>query len=277
MKRFTNLLSCLFAFGFAFTLASCGSDDSKTITIIASPTPHAEVLENAVAPLVKEAGYTLDLEVADDYVTPNKSVDDGSAFANYFQHVPYLNEFNEENGTDVVPVFGVHYEPFGIYAGKTKSLDSIPDGAQIGVPNDATNEARALLLLQDNGVLTLKDGVGINATKADIESNPHNVQIEELEAAAIADQLESLDFGVINGNYALENNLGDALVYESTSSDAATVYNNVVAIKSGNEDDPRVQVLEDAFQDDSVKQYFSDNYGNAVVYKYIPKDELYQG
>lgn len=183
MKKFLAiLLTGAFVVG---ALSGCGSKsggDDKVIKVAASATPHAEILEQA-KPILAEQGYDLQVTVFDDYVQPNEVVESGDFDANYFQHIPYLDSFNAEKGTHLVNAGGIHYEPFGIYPGTKKSLDDIADGDSIAVPNDTTNEARALMLLQDNGIITLKDGAGLEATVNDIEENPHNIKIVELEAA----------------------------------------------------------------------------------------------
>lgn len=187
-------------------LAGCGkstSADDKVIKVAASATPHAEILEQA-KPLLEAKGYDLQVTVFDDYVQPNEVVESGDFNANYFQHIPYLESFNEEKGTHLVNAGGIHYEPFGIYPGTKASLDELADGDSIAVPNDTTNEARALLLLQDNGIITLKEGAGLTATKNDIVENPYNVDIVELEAAQVPRVKDEVAFMVLNGNYALE-------------------------------------------------------------------------
>lgn len=273
---FKKLIAAFVLTASAISLASC-SPDNKTITIVASPSPHAQVLNDAIKPLIEKQGYKLEINEVTDYVTPNKLVDDGSAFANYFQHEPYLLQFNQDNNTHEVGLFGVHYEPFGIFAGKSKTIEAVPEKGSIGVPNDPTNEARALNLLQAQGLITLKEGVGLKATKADITSNPKNLEIQELAAEALAKSLDSLDLAVINGNYALQNNLGEAIAYEDASSQAAIQYVNVVAVKEGNENDPRAKALETAFQDPSVKTYFETKFKGGAIYNFLPKDQLYKG
>jgi len=248
-------------------LASCGGKkEATTIKVGATPAPHAEVLEVAKEILAKE-NITLEIVEFTDYVQPNTSVEDGSIDANYFQHITYLNDFNTANGTHLVSVADVHYEPFGLYAGKTASLDALPDGAQVGVPNDATNEARALLLLEQEGLISLKEGAGINATKLDIVDNPKNLDIVELEAAQLPLRLADLDVAVINGNYAIDAGLKmtDALAIESAEGEAATAYVNVLAVKEGNENSEAIQALVKALQSDEVKQYMEDTYAGAVV------------
>lgn len=249
-------------------LAGCGGKktDDKTVTVGASPTPHAAVLEVAKEVLA-EQGYTLEIKQFNDYIVPNQAVEDGSIDANYFQHITYMNNFNEENGTHLVSVAEVHYEPFGLYAGKTASLDALPDGAQIAVPNDATNEARALLLLEQEGLITLNKDAGINATILDIVENPKNLEIVELEAAQIPSRLADVDLAVINGNYAIGAGLkvSDALAIEAADGAAAEAYVNVLAVKEGHENDEAIQALVKALKSDEVKQFMEETYQGAVV------------
>lgn len=257
-------------------LAGCGSSkgdskkdsaENKTIKVAASATPHAEILEYAKTAL-KEKGYDLEVTIFDDYVKPNEVVESGEFDANYFQHEPYLNSFNEEKGTHLVIAGKIHYEPFGIYPGTKKSLDDIADGDTIAVPNDTTNEARALLLLQDNGIIKLKDGAGINATVNDIEENPHNIEIVELEAAQVARVVDETSFVVLNGNYALQAGFSvskDALAYETSDSEAAKTYVNVIAVKEGDENNEAIKALVDVLKSDDVKKYINDTYDGAVL------------
>ncbi len=261
-------------------LTACGSSDDskstegtssdaelKTITVAASATPHAEILEYAKTAL-KEKGYDLQVTIFDDYVKPNEVVESGEFDANYFQHVPYLESFNEEKGTHLVVAGKIHYEPFGIYPGTKKSLDDIADGDSIAVPNDTTNEARALLLLQDNGIIKLNDGAGINATVNDIAENPHNIKIVELEAAQVARVVDETAFVVLNGNYALAAGFSvgkDALAYEQNDSEAAKTYVNVIAVKEGNENSDAIKALVDVLKSDDVKNYIKDTYDGAVL------------
>lgn len=257
-------------------LAGCGSSkgdskkdsaENKTIKVAASATPHAEILEYAKTAL-KEKGYDLEVTIFDDYVKPNEVVESGEFDANYVQHEPYLNSFNEEKGTHLVIAGKIHYEPFGIYPGTKKSLDDIADGDTIAVPNDTTNEARALLLLQDNGIIKLKDGAGINATVNDIEENPHNIEIVELEAAQVARVVDETSFVVLNGNYALQAGFSvskDALAYETSDSEAAKTYVNVIAVKEGNENNEAIKALVDVLKSDDVKKYINDTYDGAVL------------
>ena len=245
------------------------ADTDTTIKVAASAVPHAEILE-AAKPLLAEQGYTLEIQIFDDYVQPNLVVESGDFDANYFQHIPYLESFNEEKGTHLVNAGGIHYEPFGLYPGTESSLDNI-DNATIAVPNDTTNEARALLLLQDNGYITMKDGVGLTATTKDIVENPHNITFVELEAAQVPRTLPEVSFGVLNGNYAMEAGLtvaDDALLYESADSEAAATYVNVIAVKEGNENLPKIKALVDTLKSDEIKQFINDNY-NAVSYTHL--------
>ena len=243
------------------------ADDDKTITVAASETPHSEILE-AAKPILEEEGYDLEVTVFDDYVQPNEVVESGDFDANYFQHIPYLEQFNEEKGTHLVNAGGIHYEPFGIYPGTKDSLDDLEDGDSIAVPNDTTNEARALLLLQDNGIITLKEGAGLNATVKDIAENPHNVEIVELEAAQVARVTGETAYVVLNGNYALEAGFSvgkDALAYEKSDSEAAKTYVNVIAVKEGNENSDKIKALVDVLKSDEIKDFINEKYDGAVI------------
>ena len=243
------------------------AEEDTTITVAASATPHAEILEQA-APLLEEKGYTLEVTVFDDYVQPNEVVESGDFDANYFQHIPYLDSFNEEKGTHLVNAGGIHYEPFGIYPGTKSSLDDIAEGDTIAVPNDTTNEARALLLLQDNGIITLKEGAGLTATVNDIEENPNNIEIVELEAAQVARVVEETAFVVLNGNYALEAGFSvakDALAYEKSDSEAAKTYVNVIAVYEGNEESDAIKALVEVLKSDEIKDFINERYDGAVI------------
>ena len=243
------------------------ADDDKTITGAASETPHSEILE-AAKPILEEEGYDLEVTVFDDYVQPNEVVESGDFDANYFQHIPYLNSFNEEKGTHLVNAGGIHYEPFGIYPGTKSSLDDIADGDTIAVPNDTTNEARALLLLQDNGIIKLKDGAGLEATVNDIEENPYNVEIVELAAEQVARVAEETSYIVLNGNYALQAGYSvskDALAYETSDSEAAKTYVNVIAVKEGNENSDKIKALVDVLKSDEIKDFINEKYDGAVI------------
>ena len=241
--------------------------EKGTIKVAASATPHAEILEEAKQILEKE-GWDLEVTVFDDYVQPNLVVESGDFDANYFQHIPYLDNFNEEQGTHLVNAGGIHYEPFGIYPGTKETLDDLEDGDTIAVPNDTTNEARALLLLQDNGVITLKDGAGLEATVKDIEENPKNIQIEELEAAQVSRVKDEVAFVVLNGNYALQAGYSvskDSIAHETSDSEAAKTYVNIIAVKEGNEDNEAVKALVDVLKSDEIKDYINETYDGAVV------------
>ena len=245
---------------------TAASGELQMLTVGASPAPHAEILE-AARSVLNEKGYDLDIVEYTDYVQPNLALDAGDLDANYFQHLPYLEQFCQERGTKLVSAAAIHYEPFGIYAGNAESLDAVPDGGRVAVPNDATNEARALLLLEANGLITLDEEAGINATKNDIVENPKNLEIFELEAAQIPRSLTDVDIAVINGNYAIDAGLSiaDALAVEDSESIGATTYANVVAVQEGHESDPGITALVEALQSDEVKQYMEDTYQGAVV------------
>ena len=258
-----------------FGLAGCGNsgsngaaskEDDKTITVAASPTPHAEILNKAVKPLVEKDGYKLEVKEFTDYVQPNTATEDGEVDANYFQHKPYLDNFNKEKGTHLVSVEGIHFEPFGLYPGKTKDLQNLQDGATVAVPNDATNEARALLLLQDAGLIKLKNPKDINATPKDVTSNPKNLKFKELEAAVVPTVIKDVDIAALNGNYAIQADLkvADALAIESAEGTAGTAYVNVLAVKEGRESDPAIQALAKALCSDEVKAFIDETYAGAV-------------
>lgn len=253
----------------ASSLTGCGKSkkDDKTIKIAASATPHAEILEKA-KPLLEKKGYKLEIKVFDDYVQPNQVVESGEFDANYFQHIPYLESFNKEKGTHLVNAGGIHYEPFGIYSGKKKSLDEIAKGDSIAVPNDTTNEARALQLLQDNGIIKLKDGVGLEATVNDIVDNPYDVKIVELEAAQVARVVDETAFVVLNGNYALQAGFSvgkDSIASEKADSEAAQTYVNIIAVKEGNENKDSIKALVEVLKSDEIKEYINETYDGAVV------------
>lgn len=248
-------------------LSGCGKKDEKTIVVGASSTPHAEILEQTRA-LLKEKGYTLEIKEFNDYVLPNPALEDGELDANYFQHLPYLEDFNEKNGTDLVSVAAIHYEPFGLYPGKTTSLEALADGATIAVPNDTSNEARALLLLEAEGLITLREDVGINATVKDIVENPKNLVITELESAQIARALPDVDLAVINGNFALQAGLtvsSDALATEKNDSLAAETFENIVVVKKENENSDKTKALIEALKSDKVKAFIEEKYQGSVV------------
>ena len=247
--------------------ASENTEQKGVITVAASPTPHAQILEQA-KPILAEQGWDLQVTEFEDYVQPNLVVESGEFDANYVEHVPYLDSFNEEQGTHLVNVGGIHYEPFGIYPGTESDLAAISDGATIAVPNDTTNEARALLLLQDNGLITLKDGAGLTATVNDIAENPHNLNIQELEAAQVSRVKDEVAFVVLNGNYALEAGLSvakDAVAYEKSDSEAAKTYVNVIVVKEGNEENEGIKALVDVLKSDDIVNYINDTFDGAVI------------
>ncbi len=266
MKKTISLILAVLLLTVA--LCGCGQKaESNKIRVAATAVPHAEILEVAKEVLAKE-GYELEIVVYTDYVQPNLVVDKGELDANYFQHTPYMNQFNAENGTKIVSAGLIHYEPFGIFAGKTSSIDALPDGAQISIPNDATNGARALLLLQQEGILKLKDGAGIEATVYYIVENPKNVQIVEMEAAQLTISLQDVDLSVINGNYALAAGLNpatDAVALEDASGTAAQTFANLVGVKEGNENSPAIKALVAALQSEQVKSFINEKYQGSVV------------
>ena len=236
------------------------------ILVGASPAPHAEIL-GAAKDVLAAKGYELEIVEYTDYVLPNNALDSGDLDANYFQHKPYLDSFNEQNGTKLVSAGAIHYEPFGIYAGKTTSLEELPDKGTVLVPNDVSNEARALLLLEAQGLIKLKEGVGLDATKNDIVENPKNLDIVELEAAQLPRSLADGDIAVINGNYAIEAGLkvSDALAVEDSQSLAATTYGNVVAVREGDENSDAIKALVEALTSPEVKTFMEETYEGAVV------------
>ena len=273
--KFKKVLSVLVALGLVTVMAagcsssgggSASGSDDKTIVVGASPTPHAEILK-AAENVLKEKGYTLKITEFQDYVQPNMALENKELDANYFQHKPYLDEFNEKNGTKVVSAGAVHYEPLGLYAGKTKSLAELSDGATIAVPNDTTNEARALLLLEANGLIKLNPDAGLSATPKDITENPKNLNVQELEAAQLGRSLQDVDMAVINGNYALQADLKvtDALAKEEKDSEAAQTYANVVAVREGDENSDKTKALMEALKSDDVKKFIEDTYQGSVV------------
>ena len=263
-----KIIAIVLTLTLVLTLAACGGKaDDKTITIAASPTPHAEILKVAADVLAKD-GWTLKITEYPDYVVPNNVVEDGEMDANYFQHVPYLETFNAENGTHLVSVAMVHYEPFGIYAGTKSAVADLADGDVIAIPNDGSNRARALLLLEQEGISKLKDGVGMEATVLDIAEKSVNVDVKEMEAAQIAGVRDSVALAVINGNYALLAGLNagtDALAVEDAESISATTYANILVVKEGNENTEKTQALIKAVLSEEVKNYINETYSGAVV------------
>ena len=265
MKKFVALVLALSLV--VCIAAGCSKKDDKTIRVGASVTPHAEILEVAKE-LLAEEGYTLEITEFNDFVLPNTSVEDEELDANYFQHRNYLADFNEENGTHLVEVVPVHYEPFGLYAGKTAAVADLAEGATIAVPNDGTNEARALMLLEAQGLIKLNEEAGFTATKLDIVENPLNLDIQELDAAQLVRALEDVDMAVINGNYAIQGGLNagkDALAVEDKDSEAIQTYANVLVVKEGNEKDEGILALAKALQSEEVKAFIEENYEGAVI------------
>ena len=251
----------------ALSLAACGGagSDDKTITVAASPTPHAEILK-AVADVLNEEGWTLKIVEYADYVVPNNVVEDGEMDANYFQHQPYLDTFNAENGTHLVSVLAIHCEPFGIYPGTKAAIADLSEGDKIAIPNDGSNRARALLLLEAQGLITMTEGVGMQATVLDIIDNPLNLEIVEMEAAQIANVRDSVALALINGNYAMQAGLfvgTDAIAAEDA--EIAKNYENILVVKEGNENNAKIQALVAAFKSDAVKNYINETYPGSVV------------
>lgn len=271
-----KFLSLALSLALSLSLAACGSKQEEApaetpaettepvvLNVAASATPHAEILEQVVDVLAQQ-GIDLQIHEYGDYVVPNTAVEEGEEDANYFQHIPYLESFNEKEGTHLVSAGGIHIEPMGVYAGKTASLEELPDGAEIAIPNDPTNEGRALLLLEAQGLIKLADGAGLEATPNDIAENPKGLTFKELEAAMIPNAVEEVDLSVINVNYALEAGFDpttDALAIE----DADSPYVNIVAVKEGNENDPAILALVEALQSDAVRDFINETYGGAVV------------
>ena len=248
------------------TEAAAASGETVKIKIGATPSPHAEILE-AAKDALKKKGVEIEIVTYNDYVQPNIATDEGQIDANYFQHQPYLDDFNKENNTHVVSVGKIHYEPFGIYAGKSKDLKNIQDGAKIAVPNDTTNEARALLLLEANGIIKLKDGAGLTATKQDIVENPHNVEIYEVEAAQIPRSLDSVDFACMNGNFAIQANYrpSEALAAEKSDSEAAQTYANIIAVAEKNKDAAWAKTLVEVLTSKEIQDFINKKYEGGVV------------
>lgn len=265
MKKALKKLLLGLALVASFALVGCGSsnDGDSVLKVGASPEPHSKILA-LVEDDLKEQGIDLEIIELDDYVTPNLSLEDGELDANFIQHVPYLESFNEENGTDLVPLGSVHIEPMGVFSEKIKSIDDLEDGAEVTIPNDATNGARALLLLETNGLIKLDEKAGFNATEKDIVENPKNLKFQALEAATLPRTLDEVDISVINGNYALSADLNvteDALLVEENSSP----YGNIIAVKNGDQDREDLKALINALQSDTVRKYIEDTFEGAVV------------
>ncbi|MED7950844.1 MetQ/NlpA family ABC transporter substrate-binding protein [Streptomyces sp. BE20] len=272
MRNALKFTSVLATAGIALSLAACGSngdsassDPNAALTVVASPTPHGQILKYVKDNLAEKAGLKLTIKEVTDYVTPNTAVQDGSADANYFQHVPYLEDFNKKHNTQIVSVETVHLEPLGVYSKKVKTIGDLKDGATVGLPNDATNEGRALKLLADNNLITLKAGVGTAATPADVTANPKNLKWKELEAAQLPRSIDDLDAAVINGNYALDAGLKpatDSLLLEKAEGNP---YANILAVKQGKENDPRVKKLAELLHSAEVKKYIDDTFKGSVI------------
>ena len=246
---------------------AAGSADDSVITVAASPAPHAQILTDFAAPRLAEQGIELKVKEYTDYIQPNKDTASGAVDANYFQHITYLENSNAENGTDLVSAGLIHYEPFAVYAGTSSDLNAIADGATIAIPNDPTNEGRALLLLQDLGLISLSDPDNLEATPKDIKDNPHNIKFQELEAAALPRALSSVDFAVINGNYAIEAgyHVSDALAHESSDSLAVEKYANIICVAKGSEDKKAVRALVEVLTSEDFKSYLEEHYGEDVL------------
>ena len=269
-KFVVSFLACSIALSLAVGLTGCGAQKQGPvkegyIVVGASPSPHAQILE-AVSEQLAQKGYQLEIKEFTDYIMPNTALEDGELDANFFQHQPYLTDFNEKNGTKLVSAAAIHFEPLGIYGGKTVDLADLPEGAQIAVPNDTTNEARALWLLQAQGIIEVDEQAGLEATKQDITSNPKNVEIVEMEAAQLPRALADVDFAVINGNYAVAAEIADqVLVTEDKDSEAAKQYANIVAVREGDENREDIKALVEALQSDEVKAYIEETFGSTVI------------
>lgn len=269
-KFVVSFLACSIALSLAVGLTGCGAQKQGpvkegSIVVGASPSPHAQILE-AVSEQLAQKGYQLEIKEFTDYIMPNTALEDGELDANFFQHQPYLTDFNEKNGTKLVSAAAIHFEPLGIYGGKTADLADLPEGAQIAVPNDTTNEARALWLLQAQGIIEVDEQAGLEATKQDITSNPKHVEIVEMEAAQLPRALADVDFAVINGNYAVAAEIADqVLVTEDKDSEAAKQYANIVAVREGDENREDIKALVEALQSDEVKAYIEETFGSTVI------------
>ncbi|MGL4736557.1 MAG: MetQ/NlpA family ABC transporter substrate-binding protein [Cellulosilyticaceae bacterium] len=275
MKKFIKSLAITLVGATLLTsLVGCGSSDQTaqstnsnqtTLKIGASAVPHAEILEFA-KPLLAEKGIDLKIQVFTDYILPNTALDSGELDANFFQHGPYLDDFNAKNGTKIVSAGAIHFEPLGLYPGKTASITDLKEGASIAIPSDVTNEARALALLEAEGLITLNEGAGLSATPKDIAENPHNIKFVELEAAQVPRALPDVDFGVANGNYALEADIAETvLASESKDSEGAQTFANIIAVQEGKENDPTIKVLLEVLQSDAVRTFINDTYKGLVV------------
>lgn len=266
-----KLLIVLLVLSLCIVAVGCGGggeanseEETTKILVGASPTPHAKILD-FIKPILAEQGIELQIQEFTDYVQPNLALFDSKLDANYFQHLPYLEQFNVDNNMDLTYTVSVHFEPMGVFSKSITSLDQIEEGAKIGVPSDPTNEARALLLLQDQGLLTLKEGVELKATKIDVVDNPKNIEIIEMEAAQLAISLPDMTAAVINGNYALDAGLAisDAIVSEGKDSIAAQTFGNILAIRTGDEDRPEIKALSEALNSDKVRAFIEEEYAES--------------
>ncbi|MDD3428910.1 MAG: MetQ/NlpA family ABC transporter substrate-binding protein [Oscillospiraceae bacterium] len=251
----------------ASSTASAASDvQTITLKVGASPAPHAEILE-VVKPILAKQNINLEVIEFSDYVLPNTALSDGDLDANYFQHQPYLTQFNTENGTDIISAGSIHFEPLGIYPGKSASLDDITDGTTIAIPNDATNGARALLLLQDLGVITLLGDKGLESTVLDIDkASGKNVKITEVAAEQVANTLADVDFAIINGNFAIGAGVNDTvLASEDPQGEVAKNRANIVAVRNGDETRPEILALIAALQSEEVRTFINEKYNGSVV------------
>lgn len=256
-----------------FALSGCGSSKSangndKTITVAATPTPHAEILNNVVKPILKKEGYKLVVKEFTDYVQPNAATEEGEVDANYYQHLPYLDNYNKEKGSHLISIAGIHFEPFGLYPGKTKTIKDLANGATIAVPNDPSNEARALLLLQDAGLLKLKNPKDVKSTVNDITSNPKNLKFKELDPSAVPTAIKDVDLAAMNGNYAIQagfNPTKDPLTSEKVGGIAAKTYENIIVVKKGSQKLAKIKALIKALKTSAVRDYITKNYKGAVL------------
>ncbi len=281
MKKFEKIVKSLNKFGASClalalltsiaTLGKISADEKKLIRIGVSPSPHAEIIEQIKGEL-EEKGIKIEVQEFTDYNTPNLALAEGDIDANYFQHIPFFDDFKEKENLDLEILCGVHIEPMGIYSEKHKSLDELEDGAEIFIPEDTVNGARALALLQANGIITLKEDAGLEATERDIVDNPKNIKITALEAATLAQTYGDADFAVINGNYAIQNGLNplkDSLALENEKSP----YTNIIAVRTGDAKKEEFQALKEALQSEKVKDFIEKKYEGAVVYAAYDPDK----
>ncbi|MEU9603844.1 MetQ/NlpA family ABC transporter substrate-binding protein [Streptomyces sp. NPDC048057] len=275
MRNTAKITTTVLAVGaLALGLTACGNDDAKTgadadpskpIVIAANSVPHAEILGFVKDNLAAKEDLKLEVKEFADYVTPNTATQSGEVAGNFFQHKPYLDDFNKKNGTTIVPVVTVHLEPLGLYSNKVDKLADLKDGATVALPNDTTNEARALKLLEQNGLIKLKPDAGNAATPKDIAANPKKLTFKELEAAAVPRALDDVDAAVINGNYAVQTKLSpknDSLALESAENNP---YGNFLAVKEGGEKDPRIEKLAKLLKSPEVKKFIEDKYDGSVI------------